>query len=259
MNSIREFESFQSVTEMDSFVSEALAYFNMSKNERELLWLLAGHSVKFTGVSFLKLSTMAELLGVSKRNVQRALSALQSYGIIKRMRTIRPVKGGFGASITIICPVDLSIREEVPESVTEGSQPRENTKETIIFKAFYKDLKYIRQSDQKYIEYSFLEELLPSEFIDVVKPFVSPQVAYSLWGRVHACSRKYAPDVINLIDPAIRAFKASVAASKFKRIKSSFGGYFWGALSGILGVEQRKMIKGNNLFWDWLNEDNKRP
>lgn len=77
MNCIREYETFNSVFEMDSFISEALSYFELTEIERRLLRLLAGYSVKFIGVSFLKVASMADALEVSSKTIQRALKRLK--------------------------------------------------------------------------------------------------------------------------------------------------------------------------------------
>jgi DNA-binding Lrp family transcriptional regulator len=255
MQSLREFETFETVSEMDEYISKVLAHFELKKTERELLWLLAGHSVKFIGVSFLKLATMAEALKVSKKTVQRALKALSELGIINRVRTLRPVRGGFGASITQICPVDLSTRSEgeTPE-VTKEEEPLQK-KETFSFKAFKKDLKTLRQPKEKIeVDYSFLEAFgVPADFIDIVKPFVSPEEAYSIWGKAQVLAKRYAPDVLDILEPTIQAFKASVTAYKFKRIRGSFGGYLWGTLQGVFGVEQRRVNAGKMKLWNWLD------
>ncbi|TCP28781.1 helix-turn-helix protein [Scopulibacillus darangshiensis] len=249
MESLREYSQFDTVKEMDEFISKVLAHFDLKKTERELLWIIAGHSCKFIGVSFLKLASMAKAMGVSKKTIQRALKALSELGIIKRIRTLRPVRGGFGASITVICPVDLSTREEANEPAPEGTQEPKKKKEAFPFKAYSKDIKYIRQPES--IDYTYLEEWLPQEFIKAVKPFVSPEEAFSLWGKVQVASKRYAPSVINVLEPAIRAFKASVLAYKARRIKKSFGGYFWGSLCGVLGVEQRRACK-SGIDSSWL-------
>nr|MDH3162331.1 helix-turn-helix domain-containing protein [Bacillus licheniformis] len=257
MQSLRDYETFETVSEMDEYISKVLAHFELKKTERELLWLLAGHSVKFIGVSFLKLDSMASALGVSKRTVQRALKVLGELGIINRVRTLRPVRGGFGASITQICPVELSTRSEseTPEE-TKEEEPFQK-KETFSFKAFKKDLKTLRQPKKKIeVDYTFLEAFgVPAHFIDIVKPFVSPEEAYSIWGKAQVLAKRYAPDVTEIIEPVVRAFKASVTAYKFNRIKKSFGSYLWGAIQGALSVEQRRVNAGRGLLsWNWLEE-----
>lgn len=235
---LREYETFKTVKAMDSFICEALEAFELSETERKLLWLLAGHSCKFVGVSWLKVASMAKTLEVSSKTVQRALKHLKELGIIKRVRTIRPVSGGFGASLTIICPIELSYREMAQELDSSTVEERNQKKETFLFKAFKKDLKDIRQHGE--IDFSYLVQFVPKEFIESVRPFVTPQEAFSLWGKVHVASKRYAPSVVNIIEPAIRAFKASVLAYKSKRIKNSFGAYFWGTLQSVFSVEQRK-------------------
>lgn len=251
MNSLREYETFSSVSEMDNFLSEALSYFEFTELERRLLRLLAGHSCKFIGVSFLKVQTMADALEVSSKTIQRALKRLKEIGIIKRVRTLRPSRGGFGASLTLICPLVLSYRSEATEQAPERSQEVLKRKETFLFKAFQKDLKELRQQEE--IDYTYLTEWIPQEFVQAVKPFVSAEEALSLWGKVQAVSKRYAPSVIEIVEPAIRAFKASVVAYKRRRIKKTFGAYFWGALSGVFTVEQRKANRDNSILrWNWL-------
>lgn len=244
---LREYETFKTVKEMDSFISEALEALELSETERKLLWLLAGHSCKFIGVSWLKVASMAKSLEVSSKTIQRALNHLKELGIIKRVRTVRPVSGGFGASLTIICPIELSYREMAQELDSSTVAEQEKRKETFLFKAFKKDLKHLRHQGE--IDFSYLVQFVPKEFIESVRPFISAQEAFSLWVKVHVASKRYAPSVANVIDPAINAFKTSVLAYKSNRIKKSFGAYFWGTLQSVLSVEQRKKNASNMLNW----------
>lgn len=248
MQSLREFESFESISEMDDFVSTALEVLELTELDRKLLRLLAAHSCKFIGVSFLKVQTMADKLGVSYKTVQRALKRLKEIGIIQRVRQLRKVSGGFGASLTIIRPIELSYREEATEEDPESTQEPSRRKETFFLKAFKKDIKTIRQQEE--LDYTYLQKWLPQEFIQTVKPFVDPEEAFSLWGKVQVAAKKYAPAVLELTEPAIRAFKASVLAYKVRRIKKSFGAYFWGTLAGLFSVEQRRVSRKN--MWNWL-------
>ncbi|MCK2020770.1 transcriptional regulator [Peribacillus frigoritolerans] len=252
MHELRKYESFKSVSEMDKYVSKVLEVLELTELDRSLLRLLAGHSCKFVGVSFLKVQTMAQKLGVSYKTAQRSLKRLKELEVIKRVRTLRVVSGGFGASITIISPYALTQRKQAEKPTPEPSQEPSNQKETFLFKAFLKDLKNLRQPEptiDNKIDYTYLTEWVPEEFIQVVKPFVNAEEAFSLWGKVHMSSKKYAPSVQDILEPAIRAFKASVLAYKSKRIKKSFGAYFWGTLSGVFSVEQRKSIGSNICYW----------
>ncbi|MGG4267272.1 hypothetical protein [Peribacillus simplex] len=143
----------------------------------------------------------------------------------------------------------MTQRKEAEKPTPEPAQEPSKRKETFLFKAFLKDLKNLRH--QAEIDYTYLQEWLPKEFIETVKPFVSPEEAFSLWGKVQVSSKRYAPDAIEILEPAIRAFKASVVAFKSRRIKQSFGAYFWGTLVGVFSVEQRKINRGI-LSWNWL-------
>ncbi|KUF21977.1 Lrp/AsnC family transcriptional regulator [Bacillus sp. G1(2015b)] len=260
MNCIREYETFNSVFEMDSFISEALSYFELTEIERRLLRLLAGYSVKFIGVSFLKVASMADALEVSSKTIQRALKRLKEFGIIKRVRTLRPKRGGFGASLNIICPVALSYRstseEEAPEQELQEVKQASKRKETFFLKAFPKDLKELRLQTKAELDYTYLSEFVPEDFTQAVKPFLRAEEAFSLWGKAQAVARKYAPEVEELTEPAIRAFKSSVFAQKTSRIKGgNFGAYFWGALTGIFSREQRKLAATRSpLLYNWLEE-----
>lgn len=254
MHELRKYESFKSVSEMDRYVNKVLEVLELTELDRSLLRLLAGHSCKFIGVSFLKVQTMASKLGVSYKTAQRSLKRLKELEVIKRVRTLRVVSGGFGASITIISPNGLTQRKKVEKPTPEPAQGPSGRKETFLFKAFLKDLKNLRQpAHDNQIDYTYLTEWIPEEFIQVVKPFVNAEEAFSLWGKVHMSSKKYAPSVQDILEPAIRAFKASVLAYKSRRIKQSFGAYFWGTLSGVFSVEQRKVHSENSsLTWDWI-------
>ncbi|MGE1103401.1 helix-turn-helix domain-containing protein [Peribacillus simplex] len=252
MNQLRKYESFKSVSEMDKYVSKVLEVMELTELDRSLLRLLAGHSCKFVGVSFLKVQTMANKLGVSYKSVQRSLKRLKELEVIKRVRTLRVVSGGFGASITILSPFGLTQREQAEKPTPEPAQDTSKQKETFLFKAFLKDLKNLRQPEPTHdnkLDYTYLTEWVPKEFIQVVKPFVNAEEAFSLWGKVHMSSKKYAPSVQDILEPAIRAFKASVLAYKSRRIKGSFGAYFWGTLSGVFSIEQRRSVESILCYW----------
>ncbi|MCE7792297.1 transcriptional regulator [Salipaludibacillus sp. CUR1] len=247
MKKLRELETFSSVSNMDEFVSEALEVLEIKELDRSLLRLLAGYSCKFIGVSFMKVQTMADKLEVSYKTTQRALKRLKDIGVIQRVRQLREVSGGFGSSLTIIRPIELTDGRQASKPVTEGAEEGSPKRETFYLKAYKKDIKYIRHQEE--LDYSYLSEFIPAQFIDTVKPFVKPEEALSLWSKAQVVARKYAPSVVDIIEPAIRSFKATVMAYKTNRIKNSFGGYFWGALSGVFSTEQRRAVSSQRFNW----------
>lgn len=239
MENLIQYQSFNTIEEMDKFVENAVKCLDLCEFDAKVLRTLARYSCKVIGVSWLKTKTLADILGVSYKTVQRALQRLKKRGVIKRIRTIRPTRGGFGASVTIICPIDLTNRTEVTNQAPEPTRGGFGREDTFPFvKLFKPDIENIRQ--QVELDHSYLSEFVPEEFVEATKPFLNPEEVYSLWFRVLLASRKYAPLVANIVEPAIRAFKASVWAYKMRRVKKSFGAYFYGALAGIFSVEQRK-------------------
>ncbi|MEZ0117137.1 UNVERIFIED_ORG: hypothetical protein ABRZ91_001094 [Heyndrickxia coagulans] len=77
---MREFETFNTLSELNKHVQFVLENVDLLERERSVFMLLSRYSVKFLGVSFLKVDTMAEILNVHKRTVQRALKGAGTKG-----------------------------------------------------------------------------------------------------------------------------------------------------------------------------------
>ncbi|WP_257130227.1 hypothetical protein [Bacillus pseudomycoides] len=63
--------------------------------------------------------------------------------------------------------------------------------------------------------------------------------------------KKHAPSLLELTEVAVSSFKQSVFAEKMNRIKKDFRGYFYGTLTRMFAVEQRRLNRVNLV--DWLN------
>lgn len=121
---LEQYINFESLEELNHHTSLHISNNSLSNTQFNLLTLLSRYSCKYLGASYLKLNTLAGLLDVSKRTVQRNLKVLIELGIIKKVHNFRPVRGGFGASIFIIqeyeikeeCPLEVSTRTEAEES-----------------------------------------------------------------------------------------------------------------------------------------------
>ncbi|MGE7761014.1 helix-turn-helix domain-containing protein [Peribacillus sp. NPDC097895] len=255
MNELRKYESFKSVSEMDKAINEALVSFELKDSERAVLLKLAQYSCKFIGVSYLKVSSLAEAMGVSKRTIQRSLKTLVGLGIITRIKQLRAVSGGWGSSITVInrpeSHLDLTLREKVPEPELTGTEEPTQEDETILSKS--KKSKALKERKTE-LDYTYLENSnVPTTFIDAVRPFFDSAVEiYSLWRKSVSAGSRYAPDVINYDEIAVQAFKQTVFAHKLSKIKGNFNGYLYGTLRNMLSVEQRRAVEATS--WDWLEE-----
>ena len=240
MKELRKYQSFNSITEMDNSISEYLSAYKLKESEYTVLWKLACYSCKFIGVSYLKVDSLADLTGYSKRTIQRALKGLSDLGIITRINQFKPVKGGYSASITVINPYESHLvkspREEAAEPTPEYIEKHPSHTDTITYKTK-------SSKDNTYVDDLGIDDLIaadvPTEFASFISYFDATEV-YKLWSRVQLAARKYAPDLVNTVEVAISGLRASILASKSKRVHD-FNGYFYGVLAQKLSTVQRSL------------------
>lgn len=102
---LAQYTTFDSVKDIDTAVESHMAahYFDLTESERAIVFKLASHALEYPGACHLKAATIAAVLEISTKTVYRAISRLESLGIIKKQSTTK-VKGGRGANIYIILP-----------------------------------------------------------------------------------------------------------------------------------------------------------
>lgn len=117
---LAQYTTFESIEDMDSAVENHIAahYYDLTESERAIVYKLASHSLNYPGVCHLKVSTIAAALEISTKTVYRAISKLESLGIVKRQKTTK-VKGGRGANIYIILPSQSETCEDPAEPIEE--------------------------------------------------------------------------------------------------------------------------------------------
>jgi predicted transcriptional regulator len=109
-----QYQTFNSVETMDKHLKRFVECWGLKLGDTPLMILefLSRHSLKVIGVSWLSTKTLAGLVGVSDRTVQRILGRLEDLGIIKRVVTTR-ADGGQGNNLVVIQPVDVA--DELPD------------------------------------------------------------------------------------------------------------------------------------------------
>ncbi|MDA2382786.1 helix-turn-helix domain-containing protein [Bacillus cereus] len=241
MKELRKYQSFNSITEMDNSISEYLSAYKLKESEYTVLWKLACYSCKFIGVSYLKVDSLADLTGYSKRTIQRALKVLSELGIITRINQFKPVKGGYSASITVINPYESHLAkspcEESVEPTSERIEEPPSHTDTITFKTK-------SSKDNTYVDDLGVDDLIaadvPTEFASLAISYFDATEVYKLWGRVQLAARKHAPDLVDTVEVAVSGLRASILASKSKRVRD-FNGYFYGVLAQKLSTVQRSL------------------
>jgi len=105
---LAQYTTFESVADMDPAVENHMAahYYDLTESERAIVFKLASHALEHPGACHLKAATIAASLEISTKTVYRAISKLESLGIVKKQKTTK-VKGGRGANIYIILPYQL--------------------------------------------------------------------------------------------------------------------------------------------------------
>ncbi|MDJ1630638.1 helix-turn-helix domain-containing protein [Bacillus velezensis] len=121
--------SFRSVDELNGAIRTHI-YRNKSDLTPaaiEVLKVLSRHAVKTPGVAYLKLATIAELIGKHRVTVIRVIKRLVDLGIIRKEIKYRPVSGGNGANMYVILPAADVTPSVLPRQ--EAEKPTETKPE----------------------------------------------------------------------------------------------------------------------------------
>lgn len=244
MKELRKYSQFESVAEMDKSIENYLTEYALNERDRTVLWKVACYSVKFVGVSYLKVQTLADLTGYAKRTIQRSLKSLTELGILTRIDQFKPVKGGYSASITVINPFKShhveTPCEEATEPVEEWAEEDLTHRETINFKA-KTSIKKDYVEDMAHELDQLVSNDIPVEFGTLALNYFDTAEVYKLWSKVQLVIKKHAYSVANPTEFAISSLHSSILAKKMNRIRKDFTGYFYSTLVNKLSVAQRQI------------------
>lgn len=92
---------FKNKQQMDEEITkhrQSIGY-HLNKTDNKILTYMQAHAVRYTGVFYQLVETIANKTGVSVSTVKRVLAKLTKLNIVKRIPTIREKQGGKGATI----------------------------------------------------------------------------------------------------------------------------------------------------------------
>ncbi|KAA6450523.1 helix-turn-helix domain-containing protein [Bacillus swezeyi] len=220
--------SFRSVDELNDAIRTHI-YRNKSALTPaaiEVLKVLSRHACKTPGVAYLKLQSIADLIGRHRTTVIRAIKRLVDCGIIRKEAKFRPVSGGHGANMYVILPADNN-------DATPQMQPRSTSDkptETTAAAPKSKGEAVIPKSISKLLRNTY------STFKSAVESFVSDRkLTNRLYGiyLAHTSFLKGAYDSETLEEIGREAVRQTFIATKRKPIRN-LAGYYNGVLDRLL-------------------------
>ncbi|MCY9057131.1 helix-turn-helix domain-containing protein [Bacillus inaquosorum] len=220
--------SFRSVDELNGAIRTHI-YRNKSDLTPaaiEVLKVLSRHAVKTPGVAYLKLATIAELIGKHRVTVIRAVKRLITLGIIRKEIKYRPVSGGNGANMYVILPATKA-------DVTPSMLPRQSAEKPTETKAEAskrKDEAVISQSKLKLLRNTY------AAFKSAVNTFVSDRKLTSKLYGIYLAHTSYLKGIYTtdtLQEIGLEAVRQTFIATKRKSIRN-LAGYYNGVLDRML-------------------------
>ena len=109
MNVLHDYQTFNSMEEMNQEIKQHLKMKTVAENDRALFQLISQYAVKFPGATHLRVAMLAQELGCSDKTVRRMLNRLVEHKMIEKIMTIRKERGGTGANILVILPFDSTV------------------------------------------------------------------------------------------------------------------------------------------------------
>ncbi|MDN4523961.1 hypothetical protein [Fictibacillus fluitans] len=275
ITNFKELSEFHTVKEFNESNKHFLEVHgeNFTKGELIAFNQLTRYSVKVIGVCNARIGTLVsachEKGGISRSTVERMLRKARKCSVLSIHHTIRN-KGGYAHNIFVFhrfdrpLPQQLTGRQspQIPcSSMKKPDIPAPETKNIETKNIKELKTKTIRKQpafSSTTLDYSYLPDYIPMDFISAVKPFFTTAAEIcSLWQKARIAYKKLQMErpLETLVPDIIQAFKITVYQYKLRKIKSTFSQYFYGVLYGILTVERRRERVAEVHTYDWLNAD----
>ncbi|WP_342442926.1 helix-turn-helix domain-containing protein [Lysinibacillus sp. FSL K6-0075] len=271
---LAQYITFDSVGDMDKSVEDHMAahYYDLTESERAIVFKLASHALEYPGACHLKAATIAAALEISTKTVYRAISKLESLGIVKKETTVKS-KGGQGASIYIILPYNvppsMSKRgnaEKPCESKDEVQQTENQSSKS------FNHLSYKTSTLQEIYNNAHAEKEAHKEYMNEYQVMLfdfmhSLPLSDSLKDELHKCVlASQVNSVVEFIKAKNVIFKIAMDIKEgILTVTSTLRAVFTGAYNKAVERSSMKLNKSSSIeekadrerpvpFYNWLNE-----
>lgn len=231
---LENYKTFANVADLNEAIRLHLREHQYKLNETAIktLEVVSRHAVKYPGAAWLKVDSLAKLIGKSAPTARRALALLERLGIIERVAFLRQKSGGNGANILRIVPampVDdraSMIAREHDAKPTEASveQPKiENESITLISS---KELLHNTYSKPFKTFLTTAEALLGEGSRKLINRLYGVYLA-------HTSKINHVYDTSTLLHAGISALRVTLQAAKRRDIRN-VAGFYNGTLDRML-------------------------
>jgi len=225
---------------------------NLSPGSKKVFDFLAKHAIKYLGVAYLKIHTIASSLELHSSTVKRAIRQLEQLGVIKRIPQTRPKTGGDGANMYAFQPSEpahMNLREQSKKPTVSKHNHSKNENETIYLKTTkdinttYVDLHRLQKN------YSAIPGYIPKDFVIALqRAFSDGKIIKEFWVRVLMLKRKYTISKLENIMPiALQAWEYTQV--EYKRDQKEWDlDRFYKCFYGTMVQIQNKHYKNIALY-----------
>ncbi|MDP7981429.1 helix-turn-helix domain-containing protein [Bacillus multifaciens] len=249
----KKLSSFTTVEELNQTVRTYRDLIRMSVKRADvqsrliaLLEILKRHSCKYVGVSFLCKNTIADMMEVSYKTVQRLMKKLVDLGIIKQFAMKRHTDMNQTANAIVIQSIKNDMSDKQPAKKEEKCPTKTTTPS---LKQNIKDINKRNNNDNSNTpedniqEANFIAHWVPDRFINLASCFYTEsKTIQELWKVVKQCNR-----VVNYttgatafnkdqeLEIGVKAIKEFVMKVKAgMKMKLSMFAYFNGIVNNLM-------------------------
>lgn len=243
----------KSVAELNAAIRVHKKAHKLTKTESEVLEVLSQYSVKEVGRSWLSKSTIAELVGKSRRTIIRVCNRLESLGIIsQRARKRQTGDRRQTSNLIVIQKAEIApSSNEEPAKVeqTVNVTPECHTKETPI-----KSLKNNNTYLDTTIPSNALKGAIPEPIYNAMARYFNADSMYKYYGILLRAKASIDRTVMieDNPEPFIEALNATVYKAKRGRVRN-MSNYLFAAFQSATSQVLRRKYANRGVFYDWLD------